>query len=284
MNPQNAVEALRVTVGSDPLFATVKADRRARIQETAINAEALLPGGPYDLWGDGETARRVKDLASAFAELPRLPKMLRAAEILATIDRGVRDGLFVAALQRPAGSVRTWWRTPVEEASRAEPALELRLPGAATLSDLDPGVLAPGGLPALWSGESITVAGLIDYFAGGRTVMAPREGYEEPMEIPACPPAAVEAAVGKAVEAAILWLLNGPASFQGEPLPAGVLTAAAVLRAPLAPLAVQRLLADAVPDAWHAGETTALALSAALAGQEHCPVPWRAGHVARPGA
>ena len=49
VNPQNEAQAFRVTVGSDPLFATVKADRRARIQETAINAEALLPGGPYDL-------------------------------------------------------------------------------------------------------------------------------------------------------------------------------------------------------------------------------------------
>ena len=123
VNPQNAVEALRVTVGSDPLFATVKADRRTRIQETAINAEALLPGGPYDLWRDGEPARRVKDLASAFSELPRLPKMLRAPEILATIDRGVQDGQFVAVLQRPDGSVKTWWRTPVDEAASSEPAL-----------------------------------------------------------------------------------------------------------------------------------------------------------------
>ena len=103
-NPRNDIQAFRVTVGSDPLFATVKADRRARIQETAINAEALLPGGPYDLWRDDEPSRRVKDLASAFAEHPRLPKMLRVQEILATIDRGVQDGLFVASpATRPHG-------------------------------------------------------------------------------------------------------------------------------------------------------------------------------------
>ena len=70
VNPQNDVQAFRVTVGSDALFATVKADRRSRIQETAINAEALLPGGPYDLWREDEPSRRVKDLASAFAEHP----------------------------------------------------------------------------------------------------------------------------------------------------------------------------------------------------------------------
>ena len=273
-NPQNEIRAFRVTVGSDPLFATVKADRRARIQETAINAEALLPGGPYDLWRDDEPSRRVKDLASAFAEHPRLPKMLRAQEILATIDRGVRDGLFVASLPRPDRTVKTWWRTPIDEAARSEPAIELFLPRGATLSDLDPGVLAPGILPELWSGDSITVAAAIDYFSGERTVMAPREGYEEPVDIPACPASAVEAAVTEAVRQGGLWLLNGPASFQGEPLPAGVLTPAATLRAPLDPLPVQRLMPDAAPDAWKAGEATVLALSVALAGQEGRPLPW----------
>ena len=278
VNPQNEVQAFRVTVGSEPLFATVKGDRRARIQETAINAEALLPGGPYDLWRDDEPSRRVKDLASAFAEHPRLPKMLRVQEILATIDRGVQDGLFVASLPRPDRTVKTWWRAPVDEAARSEPALELFLPRGATLSDLDPGVLPPGILPELWTGDSLTVADLIDYFSGGRTVMAPREGYDEPVDIPACPAGAVEAAIAEAVRQGNLWLLNGPASFQGEQLPAGVLTPAASLRAPLDPLPVQRLTPDGAPDAWKAGEATVLALSAALAHQEGHPIPWTVLH------
>ena len=104
--------------------------------------------------------------------------------------------------------------------------------------------------------------------------MAPREGYDEPVDVPACVPSAVEAAVAEAVRQGRLWLLNGPASFQGEPLPAGVLTAAATLRAPLDPLPVQRLMADAVPDAWTSDEATVLALSVALAGQEGRPLPW----------
>ena len=133
VNSENEIQAFRVTVGSDPLFATVKADRRARIQETAINAEALLPGGPYALWHEDDASRRVKDLASAFAENPRLPKMLRSQEILSTIDRGVQDGFFVASLPRPDRTVKTWWRTPVPEAARTEPALELLLPSGAAL-------------------------------------------------------------------------------------------------------------------------------------------------------
>ena len=97
VNELNDIQAFKLTVGSEPLFATVKADRRARIQETAVSAEAMLPGGPYDLWRTGESSRRVKDLAGAFAENPKLPKMLRRKEILDTIERGVRDGTFVAS-------------------------------------------------------------------------------------------------------------------------------------------------------------------------------------------
>ena len=195
-------------------------------------------------------------------------------EIFATIDRGVHDGLFVASLPRPDRSAKTWWRTPFDDAARSEPALELFLPASATLSDLDPGVLSPGVLPELWAGDSITVATVVDYFSGGRTVTVLREGYEEPIDIPACPANAVEAAVAAAVQQGSLWLLNGPASFQGEALPAGVLTPAATLRAPLEPVPVQRLLKDAVPDAWRADEATVLALSVALANQEGSPLPW----------
>ena len=101
-----------------------------------------------------------------------------------------------------------------------------------------------------------------------------REGYEEPADIPACSAIAVETAVAEAVQQGGLWLLNGPASFQGEPLPAGVLTPAATLRAPMEPLALDRLMPDALPDAWKASETTVLALFSALAVQEGHPFPW----------
>jgi hypothetical protein len=275
VNDQNETHAFKVTVSNESLFATVKADKRARIQETAISAEAMLPGGPYDLWREDEPSRRVKDLVGAFAENPKLPKMLRQKEILDTIDNGVRSGIFVAALTRPDKSVKTWWRTPIDEAARSEPALEVFLPEKATITELHPSVLAPGTLPSLWIGESITATDAVAYFAGGRTVMVQREeGYEEPVLIPACPPAAVEAAIDEAVRQGILWLVNGPASLQGEPVPAGVLTAGAQLRAPMSPIAVHQLMQDALPNAWKDGQTTALALSVALSAQGGRPVPW----------
>jgi hypothetical protein len=274
VNERNEIGAFKATVGSEPLFSTIKADKRSRIQDTPISAEAMLPGGPYDLWREDEPSRRVKDLVSAFAENPKLPKMLRQKEILDTIDQGVAAGIFVASLTRPDKSVKTWWRTPIDEAARKESALELFLPDKATLSELSPKILAPGVLPDLWTGESITVADVIAYFAGGRTVMVKREGYEEPVVIPKCPPAAVETAISEGVRSGVLWLLNGPASFQGEPVPAGVLTQTAQLRAPMQPLLVSYLTKDSIPEAWKDGRTNALALSAALSTTTGHTVPW----------
>ncbi len=274
VNEQNEVQAFRLTVGSEPLFSTVKADKRTRIQDTPVSAEAMLPGGPYDLWREDEPSRRVKDLVTAFAENPRLPKMLRQKEILDTINQGVQEGLFVAVLTRPDKSLKTWWRMPVDETARKDPGLELFLPEKAALSELQPNILIPGVLPELWTGESVSVADVVAYFSDGRTIAVQREGYEEPVGIPACAQAVAEGAIAAAVGQGVLWLVNGPASFQAEPLPTGVLTAAAQLRGPMPPLPVDSLTPEALPESWQDGQTTALALSIGVSAQGGQPVPW----------
>lgn len=104
--------------------------------------------------------------------------------------------------------------------------------------------------------------------------MVSRDGYDEPVVIPACPSERVKEAIQLAVEGGGLWLLNGPSSFQGEALPAGLLTEMATLQAPMEPLPVQRLMPNAVADAWVAGETNVTAVTTALAGQEGNPLPW----------
>ena len=145
VDADSEVKAFRLQLNTeDPLFAAVKNDDRIRIQDQAINTDALLPGGPYDLWRDGEKSRRVKDLGSAFARDPRLPKMLRADEIGNTINDGVENGRFVAGLARPDGSVKTWWRTAVDEDARTDPATGGVPPRPESpLSDLNPKVLRP---------------------------------------------------------------------------------------------------------------------------------------------
>ena len=122
VNEGNDAQAFKVVVTDEPLFTTIKADKRSRIQETAISSEAMLPGGPYDLWREGEHSRRIKDLVGAFAQFPKLPKMLRSKEILDTVVQGVREGIWVARVLRPDRTVRTFWRAAIDE-----PALRTRV-------------------------------------------------------------------------------------------------------------------------------------------------------------
>ena len=76
VSDKNEVQAFKVVVRDELLFNVIKRDSRSRIQETPVTAGALLPGGPYDLWREGEMAHRMKDLVEAFAQFSQLPKML----------------------------------------------------------------------------------------------------------------------------------------------------------------------------------------------------------------
>lgn len=271
----NEVHAFKITISSEPLFNTIKADKRSRIQDTAISSEAMLPGGPYDLWREGETSRRVKDLVGAFAQFPKLPKMLRVKEILDTVVQGVLEGIWVAQVVRPDRTVKTFWRTSIDENALKDPGLEVLLPEHAALSDISPELLLPGQLPGLWPKEVITVGDVQRYFSGGHTVTIPKEGYDETLIIPKAEPAAAEAAISNAVERGKLWLTSGPASILGEPIPAGVLNGKAELQSPPASITVDQVMAEAIPDAWQDGKTTALAISAALSAKVGKILPWQ---------
>lgn len=272
----NDVQAFKVTITDEPLFTIVKADKRARIQETAISAEAILPGGPYDLWHPGEQSRRVKDLVGAFAQFPRLPKMLRRKEILDTVVQGVLEGIWGAQVTRPDRSVRTFWRTAIDESALKDPGLEVFLPQHATLAELPAELLGYQTLPGLWAGDEIGVQDVFDYFAGGHTVTVPREGWDETVVIPTCGRQVVETAISQAVERGLLWLTNGPASIWQESVPQGVLNASARLSPPPLLFAVSDLMAEAIPDAWRDGTTNALALATALSTQRGKSLPWAA--------
>ena len=274
VNESNDIHAFKIVVTDEPLFTIIKADKRSRIQETAISAEAMMPGGPYDLWREDEQSRRVKDLVGAFAQFPKLPKMLRGKEILDTVVQGVQQGIWVAQIVRPDRTVRTFWHTTIDEPALKDSSLEVWLPAFATLSELAPDLLAYQKLPVLWSGEEISVQDVYDYFAGGHTVTLPKEGYEELLTIPKCESAHVETAILQAVEQGLVWLTSGPASILKEPVPAGVLSATAILRPPPERIDVAELMADSIPDAWKNDKTNALAIAAALSTQRGLTLPW----------
>ena len=275
VNDSNEIHAFKVVVTDDaPLFTTIKNDKRSRIQETAVSAEAMLPGGPYDLWREDEPSRRVRDLVGAFAQSPKLPKMLRPKGVMDTVVDGVQQGIWVARYARPDRTTKTFWRTAVDESALKEPGLEVVLPESATLSELSPDLLKHNELPELWSADEISVQDLYDYFAGRHVVNIPKEGYEEPLTIPKCEPEEVDAAVLEAVKQGMLWLTSGPASILNEAVPPGVLSTSASLQSPPAPIPVQELMDEAIPEAWQNRKTNALALATALSNKRGVTLPW----------
>lgn len=275
VSEKNDDQAFKITITEDPHFSAIKADKRARIKDSAITAESLLPEGPYDLWKEGDTSRRVKDLSGAFAQLPHLPKMLKADAILETLVEGCAQGSFVLRLSRPDASFRTWWRSRPDETALKDPALELVLPAVAELSEILPSLLSPGVLPELWTADEIAVQAVIDYFRGGTVVHVAHDSYKEPVEVPRAAAETVESAVRKAVEAGLLWLQAPPASLLAEPVPAGVLTPSGRLLAPPAGIMAADILPENLPDAWTGGETTALAVATALSQNAGKVLPWK---------
>jgi len=160
---KNDIQAFKVTIGSDPLFKIIKDDPRSRIKDTPINADALLPGSPYDLWREGDISRRLKDLEGAFAQFPHLPKMLNRKAIHDTLIDGCLEGILVLRLMRPDKTFRTFWRQRPDEVALKEPALEVVLPENATLSELPSSLLVPNVLPGLWDQPKITLENITSH-------------------------------------------------------------------------------------------------------------------------
>ena len=272
VNESNDVHAFKLAASRGPLFPEIKNDQRSRIQETPVDAEALLPEGPYDLWREGEDAHFVKDLAGAFARDPRLPKFLTPKTILDTILQGVERGLLVAKQARPDGSARTWWHTPVaEEAAAAE--LEVVLPHKAELGDLPPELLAPDALPDLWQEHKLPLANLVSYFSGSHEAKIPQDGFDDFLRIPRCTEQAISAAAQAAVAQGIAWLVNGPTSMWMEQASADMLEGGE-LRPPPESIPVSALTEEALPGAWKDDETNGAAIVRALSQQRGEAVPW----------
>jgi len=274
VSEQNEVHAFKVQVADAPLFSVIKQDSRARIQETAVSADALLPGGPYQLWKDDEDARRVKDLVGAFARFPHLPKMLNRQAILDTVLNGCVEGVFVARLTRPDKSVRTWWRERLEREILDDPGLELVLPEKAMLSRVPPAVLHPDVLDELWSKSPVRVGDVQTLFDGQHSVAVSRGGFEEPLPVPAAPADVVNDAVRTCVRDGRLWLLSGPASLLAEEVPATLVTADAELARPPEPISPLEILPDRLPQAWQDGRSDALSIAVACSKRAGTTLPW----------
>jgi hypothetical protein len=276
ISEQNEIVVFKVNPGGDSLFNLIKADLRSRIQETAVSPDALLPGGPYALWREGETSRWVKDLVGAFAQSVHLPKMLSRQAILDTLVLGCTEGLLVLRLTRPDRSVLTYWREKPQEFALKDPGLEAVLPEVAEITQLPYRLLLPNVLPGLWTSPQLLLREVYAYFAGGTAVQVERGGYQEPLFVPKASRSLVEKAVETAVREGKLWLTAGPASLWAEEVPAGLLTDAAILQSSPPPLSPTEILPASMPEAWTGEGATALSLAAALSQRQGMNLPWAA--------
>jgi len=269
-------EAFKVPAGESSLFAQIKSHDKARIKDSAITPETILPGGPYDLWREGEESRRVSHITEAFAQQPELPKMLRPEGIYDTIALGCEEGTFVLQLPRPDGTVRTEWRTrPGDEVLR-ESSLEAVLPEHAELANVDPVLLTPGELPKLWKDEEpLSVSRLYDYFSGDTVIEVEKNGYAEPVAIPEAKDEALHDALQTAVKQGLLWLRKDQTSLYEEDVPEGIIDGDAVLKRPPEDVRPTDLLPANLPDAWEDDRTTAGTLLTALSEEYGEPLPWR---------
>jgi len=274
VSEKNEIQAFKITPDGPSLFAKIKEDGRARIQDTAVSADALLPEGPYNLWREGETSRRLKDLVGAFALSPQLPKMLNRQAILDTLVQGCREGQFVLRIVRPDRSVRTFWRREPDQAALNDPSLEVVLPEAAELTEIPWELLVPGRLPGLWSGAGVSFGEICNYFSGGFVAKVDKSGYEEPITVPKASREILAAAIAEAVKQGRLWLTSRQASILAEDIPAGLLTEDAALQSPPAPIPATDLMPANVPEVWTGGATTALALAVALSKKAGINLPW----------
>jgi hypothetical protein len=189
---------------------------------------------------------------------------------------GCEKGAFVLRLTRPDGTFRTWWMSRPDENALKDPALELVLPEAVEIGEVPIGLLAPQKMPGLWLADEISVKAVDDYFSGSMVVQVDRGGYKEPMRIPKASPVALEKAITTAVESAVLWLLSGPASIWGEPIPAGVLNANAKLCPPPSPITAAEILPENLPEAWKGKTCSGLSIATALSMKAGKNLPWRA--------
>lgn len=276
ISESNKVHAFKINITDQPHFEIIKNDTRSRIQDTSISPEALLPDGPYNLWRERETARLVKDLSSSFAQLPHLPKMLKAQAVLDTLVEGCLQGAFVLRLSRPDGSYRTWWYEQPDDDAMADSELELVLPNAAEIQEINFNLILPNKLPELWQENTVTVEDLINYFNGKNVVQIQKNGYSDQIHIPYATEKVIHAAVKQAVEQGLLWLTNAPASILAEPIPVGILNAKAKLQMPPADILATEIMPESLPNAWsNENGATALSIATALCQHSEQALPWK---------
>jgi hypothetical protein len=276
VSTKNVVTAYKLTVSNEPLFNVIKDAKQLGLTDKAVNAQALLPGGPYSLWREGETERPLNWIVGAFAEFAHLPKFLDIDAIRRTMLDGVRDGLFVMRVTRPDRSVRTFWCEEPDASLLREPTLSVVLSEHAELSEIPSPLLAPDRIGQLWTNGSCAVADVIALFSGGQSMTTRIGASDETIAVPKASLQVVIAGITGAVEQGLVWYQSGDVSMWHEPVPEGVVQADGRIVAPPPRIDPQMLSVKKLPSAWALDRTTPVQLLQELTTKSNIRYPWPA--------
>ena len=76
LEKDGSIQAKKITLGAQSLFATLLQESALRLFREKIDAEAIMPNGLYPVWPASDSHIRVADLYQQFGRDPRLPKLL----------------------------------------------------------------------------------------------------------------------------------------------------------------------------------------------------------------
>jgi uncharacterized protein DUF499 len=250
-----AVQVKKFTMGVQALFPTLLQEKDLRLFKEKIDAETIMPGGPYAVWPPTDDSVQVSTLYKQFAQRPNLPKLLNQQTVTNTIADAVQRGVLALRHVRPDGSEQWFWRSKVDVADW-EKTGEAWLPAKATLNCLSARAVLPESLPGLWPAEpdGVELTTLCSWFDGAHAFQeVTQPGYPpESRAVPKVAVAEIHKAVAQAVKAGDMWLVFGNDSvWQEEPSALQLDATAKIYRRPATLNAIE-LLPGALKDAWSA--------------------------------
>ncbi len=260
------VKASALPSGAEQPFERVKTALTAeeRLLTTSLDPELLTPDSFFDIWGEDETVKPVQGLYGMFASLPRLPRLLNRQVFVDTLRRGVTEGKIVLRTVRPDESKYTYWRdAPTTDEDIWKKELEIVPVEHAELHYLNPELLRPGQLPALWQGENtpITIGAIREFFNSEDVPKLASDNI-------------LLETIQSAVQNGLLMARRENRAYLKEKIPDAKIADDLELLAPLEPISGSELSHNSLPDAWENETSSVGKIVHALEVLKGSPIPW----------
>ncbi len=260
LDENGKIVSQKISAGNpDGLLAELLHTKALRLFNEKIDPDAIMPGGPYANWVEGQPYQPVEEIYKIFGRNPKMPKLLSSKVVLNTIEFAVGKGILALKYVTPGDKSEVWfWKSEITVADW-EKHSQVWIPAETELDSLNADAILPASLPGLWQEEegAVKLSEICRWFDGEHTFQEKLdEDYVMERPVPKAVHAAVHKAVARAVEDGKLWLVIGEDSvFEEEPT-SQQLVPDAELRRPPSSLAPVDLLPANLPGAWEQDSST----------------------------